>query len=312
MLKELIKGKSTDNGYVVPVLKEQVLIDNAKDSADRRRDVFHPSDISREKYFCPRRWVLGARNPELYKNDKINAQTAFRFMVGHQLHDMTQRILGNAGVLFGTWNCRTCGHRVTGFKPDYKCAECGDSRWKYQEVPVIDNELHIAGHTDGIVFLPEGKFIFEYKTSNHERYSSIIDAYEHHKKQALWYLDIKNRTRLDTALKVSKYQDVSPEVVSKIEQPYDGVIVVYHDKNEQVHKEFIGKNDHKVLGKSKQFKVFSANDYKDDIDEMKETLRETYAHYENGTLPEKTCKYKSKGKARYCVAKGKCFEEADE
>lgn len=309
MLKELIKGKTKDNGYIVPILKEQVLIDNARDSGERRRDVFHPSDISNEKYFCPRRWVLGARNPELYNNDKINAQTAFRFMVGHQLHEMTQRILGNAGVLFGTWECRTCNTRLTGFKPETECEECGDDEWRYKEVPVVDKDLHIAGHTDGIVFLPEGKFIFEYKTSNHARYSSLIDAYEHHKKQALWYVDIKNRTRLEEAKR--KEGHVSESVLEKIKQPYDGVLVVYHDKDEQVHKEFIGKDDHKVLGKSKQFRVFSTEDYEEGMAEMRETLIETYEHYENGTLPEKTCEYKSRGKAKYCVAKGKCFEEAE-
>ena len=161
MLKDLIKSKER-GGYVIPLLEEMTLIEGKKDSCSRRRDCFHPSEISGD--FCPRAWLLGQKNPDLYAEDSVDVATQWRFDVGSALHELVQERLSKTGRLFGLWKCkRWCLEQrcvCYGFRPDDHDS-CPLSlpqkvKWEYMEVPVVDDELNIAGKTDGIVVLDQG------------------------------------------------------------------------------------------------------------------------------------------------------------
>ena len=57
------------------------------------------------------------------------------------------------------------------------------------EVPLLNEEYNIQGHTDGFLDLPEDEVaILEIKSINDNQFNQLKDAKEEHKKQGLIYL----------------------------------------------------------------------------------------------------------------------------
>lgn len=320
MLKDLIKSQEK-KGYVIPLLEESALLNGKMDSYKRRRDCFHPSEISGD--FCPRAWILGQRDKTLYYEDQVGPQTQWRFDVGTEVHELVQRRLGSTGKLFGLWECRRwcledrCVHY--GFKPEKKCPLNTDHKvkWEYKEVPVIDEELEIYGETDGIVVLKEGKYIFEFKTSNSRTFSTLAEPLDTHKEQAEWYMDVlsRNSHKMEAILEDMQRQGIDVEEVLRVQrQPFRGTVIVYMNKDTQAFKEFVVNKTGPIVMPDK-IKIRGL-DFDEDggiIEEKKKVLRQTLQWRDEGYLPERldVCISKSCTRARGCFARNACFNKED-
>lgn len=64
------------------------------------------------------------------------------------------------------------------------------------EVPLINDEYNIQGHTDGFINLEDEVAILEIKSINDNQFSQLRDAKDEHKKQGLIYLYCAEERRL--------------------------------------------------------------------------------------------------------------------
>lgn len=320
MLKDLIRSQQK-KGYALPVLDEGILLATKRDSQGRARDCFHPSEISGD-YFCPRAWLLGQRNPDLYNNVEFDVQTLWRFSVGTQLHELVQSILSESDcALFGAWKCtRWCKEKrckALGFKPeDTYCPEGTPhkAKWEYNEVRVIDDELEIRGRTDGILLLPDGKYIFEFKTTNSRIFNTMVEPLDHHTEQAMWYLDILSRSsHFEQELLALQEDGIDVADALRIARlPFKGMVILYMNKDTQEFREFMVKNDGALRMPSSINILGMDISWEDDaLSEKKEILRETLQYRDAGELCPRydVCVNKSSSRARRCFAKTACFEE---
>lgn len=309
LLKELIRARNR-GGILIPILEEQTLIEGKQDSMRRKRGVFHPSELSYD--FCPRSWVLCELDKSLYLNVSFPVNTQLRFDVGKALHRMVQDKLGNAGVLFGVWECgRHPGTLTTGFKPQEACPACQEQgwypKWRYREVQVVDEELWIGGETDGIVVVNQRKYIFEFKTINNDGYSTLVEPLDHHKHQAMWYLDVLDRNRRKQEEQLMELQAKGENVDVQLQvtrMPFSGVIFLYMNKDNQNLREF-----HMDGGEAKELVMKPDDSVRARVEAQKDVLRETIEHYKAKTLPERhpKCTSPSTYRAQRCPARSKCF-----
>lgn len=146
------------------------------------------------------------------------------------------------------------------------------------EVPILNDEYKIQGHTDGFLDLGDEVAILEIKSINDNQFGQLKDAKEEHKKQGLVYLycaeerrkylhkKYKSREeffnseqeRRNYFAKYYQYmQDghkfkreekiqyqvdlniVSDDILYDTEKPITKVIFLYEDKNNQELKEFV-------------------------------------------------------------------------
>lgn len=146
------------------------------------------------------------------------------------------------------------------------------------EVPLINDEYNIQGHTDGFLNLKDEVAILEIKSINDNQFSQLKDAKEEHKKQGLVYLYCAEERRLflrrtyktlkefndswETRYRYfdfhyqhmkggSKYtreQKIENEVMLNMladnilfytDRPITKVIFLYENKNNQELKEFV-------------------------------------------------------------------------
>lgn len=318
MLKDLIKTQER-GGLVIPLLEEQALLAGRRDSLKRRRDVFHPSEIAGDR-FCARAWLLGVENPELYLNSGVTANVQWKFDTGHALHALVQERLGDSGKLFGRWQCRRwCNEErcvFFGFKP--KPASCPNgtcerASFEYREVSVVDDVLCMRGHTDGILVLVVGKFVFEFKTMRTDAFATLAEPMEAHVEQAVIYLEtLKRQDEESVRLLLADGMDEDHEVIRVLRMPYKGAIVTYMNKDSQVFREFLVKTDTPLRFPSGvTVKNMDTGEEKYWLDEKKEMLSGTLAHLAAGTLPARSEVCVSKGctRARKCFARDACFDK---
>lgn len=146
------------------------------------------------------------------------------------------------------------------------------------EVPLINEEYNIQGHTDGFLDLVEEVAILEIKSINDNQFSQLRDAKEEHKRQGLVYLFCAEERRLwlhehyntpeefnaswneRYAYFESKYQHMkggrkytreqkiknevmlnmlSDNILFYTDKPIRKVIFLYENKNNQELKEFV-------------------------------------------------------------------------
>ena len=146
------------------------------------------------------------------------------------------------------------------------------------EVPIINDEFNIQGHTDGFLNLDDEIGILEIKSINDNQFGQLRDAKEEHKKQGLIYLYCAEERRLflHRAYKTSeefnaswetryryfefKYQHIkggrkytreqkiknevmlnmlADNILFYTDKPITKVIFLYENKNNQELKEFV-------------------------------------------------------------------------
>lgn len=305
-----IRKKGENVGFVVPLLEEQVLLDSIIDNRERRRDVFHPSEICRSD-FCPRAWVLCQRDISLYDKIKINAQQQLRFDIGKLLHKYIQEKLGNTGVLFGVWKClRMCDGEncfYMGFKPKGICKK---ELWEYREATLFDDDLNIVGNVDGII-VPDKtkKWTLEFKSMNTDSFSTLAQPVSQDKEQACWYLDIISRKGFqewNNFYEKDDGSDMYKDAKEVIDMPFNGAVVLYMNKNTQAFREYYSaKSDLAV----KEFAVEKDKSLSEVIEGKKKILSDTVVHLKKDTLPERLyqCDSSTARRAKRCIAVQPCF-----
>ena len=120
---------------------ERYLLTRPKDKT-RRTDMLHPSDM------VGKDWCYRASYFHLTGHEPISTRTSSLrleavFQEGHDIHHKWQKWFKDMGVLQGKWYCDECGELFWGM-PD-----CHDGPLKYREVPFLNEEYRIIGHSDG-------------------------------------------------------------------------------------------------------------------------------------------------------------------
>lgn len=312
MLK--VREKSKNKGYVIPILYEQIIKESMVDSSKRRKDVFHPSEITYD-IFCTREWVLCQRDLSLYEKGTFSIDQQRRFDAGKMYHDYIQDKLGNAGILFGIWKCLrkcdgdSCIH--VGFKPK-EDTYCKDAIWRYKEPTAYDDEFRIHGNTDGIIVINNEKFILEFKTMNNNGFSTLCSPAYSHEEQSLWYLDIISRKGFKEWNTMLAEDVLDEEVIERvmpiIEMPFKGSIIVYVNKDSQDYREYFA--DISLLD-SKVVLLNDKENVADIIQAKKQRMKEALQHLKDGTLPDRLvqCDDSSARRAKRCRACNPCFKE---
>lgn len=151
-----------NEGYVIPTLDRYLLSLNAEDD-NRAPNVNAPSqagnDCLRARYY--------SRTKTQADSNTIEPRTRRIFDNGTKVHERLQAYLVEQGILM------------------------------MEEVPVLDIDLNIQGHTDGIIKLSKTeRAVIEIKSINSNGFSSLKDARADHKKQGLVYLYCLERRRM--------------------------------------------------------------------------------------------------------------------
>ena len=235
-LKDFVKaGASTTR--VIGRVERHVLstpIDNS-----RSFDGLHPSAMV-SKYWCHRASYFHLKGnhpspePRNFKRELIFAQ-------GHAIHETWQNWFHEMGNLYGTWKCKQCANYWWDLSPE-ACPSCSSTSIKYKEVPVVNEELMVTGHSDGwlkgfgddlmleIKSVGEGTFLWLDKSAWFEADQSFATAwknlkgpFESHVSQIQLYMEILN---------LAGVADVPNEAV-----------LIYEAKPNQEIKEFIVRRD---------------------------------------------------------------------
>jgi len=150
-LSEWMKTKKVETRLLGPI--ERHILEREPDTS-RRQDVLHPSELIKDD-FCIRAACYRLMGFPT-KAERPNLRLQSIFDVGHAIHAKWQGYLTEMGVLYGMWD--TLEGRVWGLSADMY----GDA--KYREVPLSDDALRIAGHSDGWVKGLGEDFLIEIKS----------------------------------------------------------------------------------------------------------------------------------------------------
>lgn len=161
-LRKIKQKKSKSNKRLLAPVEDVIFNEMKERNAKRDTLHLHPSEISKGDW-CLRRTYYKMTdteetNPEVFSFRKVNI-----FAEGHFSHEKWQEWLRRAGVLWGDWQCRACGHKWTAQSPEC-CPECSHTPPIYKEVEVYDDKYKIMGHTDGWIRDDEGEALLEIKT----------------------------------------------------------------------------------------------------------------------------------------------------
>ena len=199
------------------------------------------------------------------------------------------------------------------------------------EVPLINDEYNIQGHTDGFLNLEDEVGILEIKSINDNQFSQLRDAKEEHKKQGLVYLYCAEDRRIwlhemyktvedfnaswneryayfeehyqhmKGGRKYTREQKIENEVMLNMladnilfytDKPITKVIFLYENKNNQELKEFVVERNMTT-------------------EPILEEVLEDYAYLneccENEELPPREGTSKSCNMCRWCGYKNECF-----
>jgi hypothetical protein len=144
-LKRFLDAKKTRSRLLGDV--ERYLQKRPK--GDRSTTVLHPSEIIKKDFCLRGSYFLLKGYPKISANPGLKLQSIFD--TGHQVHAKWQSWFQDMGVLHGKFKCLVCNKVTWGTSPE-TCEHCGrGDRLEYAEVTLIDEELRIAGHTDGWV-----------------------------------------------------------------------------------------------------------------------------------------------------------------
>lgn len=225
------------------------MIKEASKPSDRRQDIIHPSETSKEDW-CPRstyyriKTCREAQNPFLKPpgSTTSSVQLLNIFDEGHYIHDKWQKRLRDMGDLWGNWKCMECGSIYEDDLYPGVCTHCNSINIKYLEVPLRFKPFLISGHADGAI--PRLKSLIEIKsvgtgTARIEApkifeantdgqminlqglWKDIQEPFPSHIKQGQLYLALCNLMELD----------------------FDQIIFLYEAKFNQGAKEFVVKYD---------------------------------------------------------------------
>ena len=290
-LKTLFKSMKNE-GLVVKPLDLYLLKLNDNEESDRAIDINSPSQVGgclRARYYARKQ----------YEKDHNSIEPRLRriFDNGTKVHERLQEYLTKQGILL------------------------------MDEVPVVNDEYNIQGHTDGYLKLSSKEIgILEIKSIKAENFTKLKDAEFHHKQQALTYMYCaeerrkylrktyptekafkrleENRIRyfesrylhLEDGKRYTKEEKIqfqidlnlkSDEILFNTEKPIKRVVVLYECKNSQNLKEFCVHWDSEII-----------NNILEECDYLNDCVKNNKIPDREGTKSSMTC--------RYCNYKGEC------
>jgi hypothetical protein len=170
----------------------------------------HATDVIRAssaKEYCARaEALLRFGDSELPLTEACGLSTAFdnpgmnlnnTLEIGTAVHAHWQEeILGPAGILLGSWWCKSCkrphgpfDEYPTNWIPQPPECDCGSTRFEFTEAYKKDIALGLAGHMDGCVKLPDGELAgMEIKTISASGFDGLTSPKTEHKTQANIYM----------------------------------------------------------------------------------------------------------------------------
>lgn len=241
-LEKYVKSKKVPTRLTGEI--ERHLLTRPRDTS-RRTDIIHPSALCKAD-FCVRAsyfTILGQGVVEETPNLRLQSI----FDEGHAIHHKWQNWVREMGNLYGKWKCLSCSHVFTALSP-HNCSLCGSGILQYAEVTLYDDDLMIAGHTDGWVQSLGPDFLIEIKsigagTIRVEQPSLLRDAdlsqawrnirrpFPTHIRQGLLYIELGHR------MVAKGIYDSFP----------DEIVFLYELKADQSYKEFTVKRDPEVV-----------------------------------------------------------------
>jgi len=143
-LKRFLDAKKTEPRLLGDI--ERHLL--TKPAEERKTTVLHPSEMAKVNW-CLRASYFALSGAKV-KKDKPNLRLQSIFDEGHSIHAKWQNWFKEIGVLHGLWHCRVCGMSWYETSPKM-CMYCNaySHFLVYKEVPLIEDDLRIAGHSDG-------------------------------------------------------------------------------------------------------------------------------------------------------------------
>jgi len=213
---------------------------------DRSTTVLHPSEIIKADFCYKYSYYLMTGGES--KKEKPNLRLQSIFDEGHAIHHKWQNWFHEMGNLYGRFQCMHCGESVTTTSPK-SCEKCGDTRMEYKEVTLVDNDLRIAGHTDGwikgigndclIEIKSIGSGTFRYEAPEllldndgdiFKAFNSIKRPFRSHLLQGQMYLELAKRM----------FGDEAP----------NEIVFLYELKADQSYKEFTVKADYEIVDRT--------------------------------------------------------------
>ena len=249
-LKDL-KDTYKRRDILLPSIERHVL-KKAQEPSTRQTDVMHPSEMAKSDWCGRHDFYRMTGVPINYKGRSPSFRLENVFDYGHSVHAKYQRWLTEMGVMWGTWQCKTCGYRWVGGTPT-DCPECASSDIRYKEVSLWNEDLMVSGHSDGVVRLDDDVYrMIEIKTVGistlrFEAYS-LFDQYQTERltPEELWFL-IKRpfathirQGQIYLHLARAQYPELN----------IDEIVFIYEWKPTQEVKEFVVKYNPELISKT--------------------------------------------------------------
>ena len=227
---------------------------------DRSTTVLHPSEIIKDDFCMKYSYYLMTGGES--KKEKPNLRLQSIFDEGHAIHHKWQTWFKEMKVLYGRFECSYCKVSVTGVSP--ACSQCGrEDLMEYKEVTLIDDELRIAGHTDGWIKGIGDDCLIEIKSvgSGTLRYEApellynvdgdLVKAFNNIKRPFRSHL-LQGQIYLELAKRMHK------------EKAPNEIVFLYELKADQSYKEFVVKADYEIVDRiffkaEKVIKAVNAN-----------------------------------------------------
>lgn len=210
---------------------------------DRSTTVLHPSEIIKKDWCHRAAYFLLQGEPKVQEKIPLRLQSIFD--EGHAIHAKWQRWFQEMGVLHGKFTCATCNESMWGTSPDL-CNTCGapESKLVYTEVTLFDDELRIKGHTDGWIKGIGDDCLIEIKsigpgTIRSEAPNLMYDAGGDLFKA--W-----GNIRRPFSPHILQGQ-VYLELMTRMGNPVNEVVLLYELKADQSYKEFSVKRDFELV-----------------------------------------------------------------
>jgi len=138
-LKRFLDAKKS-NPRLIGDIERHLL---AKKPEDRRTDVLHPSEMAKSDWCLRASYFALSGVPVKKENPNLRLQSIFD--EGHSIHAKWQNWFSEMGVLHGYWDLGTPNNKSWATSKDL----VGIPNKVYKEVPLVYDELRIAGHADG-------------------------------------------------------------------------------------------------------------------------------------------------------------------
>jgi DNA-directed RNA polymerase subunit RPC12/RpoP len=234
-LKDTYKRKDV----LLPSVERHVL-KQAQMPSDRRSDIMHPSEMAKSSWCGRHDYYRIVGEPINYKGRSASFRLENIFDYGHSVHAKYQRWLQEMGILWGKWSCKECKNEWLSDTPA-ECPNCHSKRIRYKEVPLVSEELMIAGHSDGIVLLNDVYKMIEIKTVGIGtlRFESY-DLFDKYQKENLtleelwWHIKRPFSTHIRQG---QIYMHIAKQVYPELD--INEIIFIYEWKPTQEVKEFV-------------------------------------------------------------------------